>query len=473
MVKVTTEQLPESQVRVNVEVEPERLAKAVDRAYRKLANQMNIPGFRRGKAPRPMVERMVGPAALLQEGLDLLLNELYRDTLSELDLHPVAQPEVDLEPKATDLKIGDPLTVKFTVPVLPEVTLGDYKAVRVPVLAVNVTDEQVDQAIERIRDRQAEWKPVERAIKEGDRATLDVLAQVGTYTQLYTTEGAPLVQGGEAKNLIDQKGVEREISKSSPLLLDSVVEQIVGMTSGQEKTFEVSLPQDAADAELAGKLSTWRVKVHEVKEKDEPALNDEFAKAVGFESLEQLREEVRKNAQQQADAEARRVYENSVVEKVVDESQAELPPAVVNHEIDHMIEDRTETLKRQNIELDDYLRMTQKTKDELREEFREPATRSVKTTLVLNKIAEVEKLEVSPYEIEREIEMTAAVFGDQGARIRQSLSRPEQRERLSDRLLTRKVIDMLTGFAATPAETAEGETTPPSEPPVAEESAEQ
>ena len=455
MVKVTTEQLPESQVRVRVEVEPERVAKAVDRGYRKLANQMNIPGFRKGKAPRAMVERMVGPEALMQEGLDILLNDLYREALSETDIHPVAQPEVDLDPKATELKAGDPLTVTFTVSVMPETTLGDYHSVRVPVLAVTVTPEQVDESVQRIRERQAEWQPVERPLKEGDRATIDVLAQVGTYTQFYSPEGEPLVQGGEAKTLIDQKGVEREISKDSPLLLPGVVDQIVGMSAGQEKTFEISLPADAADAELSGKLSTWRVKVHDVKEKHLPEVDDEFAKSVGFESLEQMRDEIQKRAQDQANSEARRVYENSVIAKVVDEAETSLPAALVDHEIEHMIEERGEALKRQNIELDEYLRLTKKTKDELREELREQAIRSVKTTLVLTKIAEAEKLEVTPYEVEREIEIAVTVFGDQGAKIRQSLSRPEQRERLADRLLTRKVIDMLTGLASQPTESAE------------------
>jgi trigger factor len=457
MVKVTAEQLPESQMRVSVEVEPERVAKSVDKAFRKLVNQMNIPGFRRGKAPRNVVERMVGKETLLQEGLDILLNEVYREALTELDINPVDQPRVDLEPDASALKLGDAVTVKFTVPVLPEITLGDYKAVRLPIVAVNVTPEQADESIERIRDRQAEWTAVERPVQLGDRVTMDLHAQVGTYTQLYSAEGEPLVQSGEANVIADQKEIEREIAKPSPLLLDSVVDQIVGMTPGQEKTFEVSLPQDSADEELAGKMATYHVKVHSVREKHVPALDDEFAKSVGFESVDRMREEVLKRAQEQAQSESRRAYENLVIDRVVNESQAELPAAMVNHEIEHQIEEVGETLKRQNIALDEYLKLTKKTHDELHEEYRESATRSVKTSLVLSEVAEKEGIEVSPDEIDREIEATAAVFGEQGDRIRQQLSRPEQRERLENRLRTRKVIDLLTGYAETPVEAANAE----------------
>jgi trigger factor len=324
-------------------------------------------------------------------------------------------------------------------------------------VAVNVTPEQADEAIERIRDRQAEWTPVERPVQLGDRVTMDLHAQVGTYTQLYSAEGEPLVQSGEANVIADQKEIEREIVKPSPLLLDSVVDEIVGMTAGQEKTFEVSLPQDSTDAELAGKTATYRVKIHSIREKHVPALDDEFAKSVGFESLAQMREEVQKRAQEQAQTESRRAYENLVVERVVDEAQIELPAAMVNHEIEHQIEEVGETLKRQNIALDEYLKLTKKTHEDLHDEYRESAARSVKTSLVLSEVADKEGIAISPDEISREIEATAAVFGEQGDRIRQQLNRPEQRERLENRLRTRKVIDLLTGYAETPVEAANAE----------------
>jgi trigger factor len=458
MVKVTAERIPDSQVRLNIEVEPERIERSVEKAYRRLAGQVNIPGFRRGKAPRHLVERFVGKDALFQEGLEQLLNEVYREAVQEMDLHPVDQPELDLEPKASDLKPGEALVVKATVPVRPTVELGDYHSIRVPRVEVQVGPEEVQAIVDRVQQQEAEWVPVERPVQEGDRVTLDVHGDVGTYARLYSSTGEPLVQSAGGKTIVDEKDTVFEVSKESKRFPAGFVDQVLGMTSDQEKQFELSLPADYPDAELANLTAIFKVAIHDVKEKHVPPVDDDLAKAVGYESLQLMRDDIQKQAQARAEDRARRVHEMSVVDQAIGISTIEIAPAMINREIDHLIEHAKEDLRAQRLDLAVYLRIINKSEDELREQFREQAVRNVKSALLLDRIAEQEGLSATPEEVDREIELMAAASGDQADRVRQTMSSPDRREAIEYRIRERKVVALLEGIAAG-GDQAEGQPT--------------
>lgn len=453
MVKVTSERIPDSQVRLEIEVEPERIQQSVEKAYRKIVGRVNIPGFRRGKAPRHLVERLVGKEALFQEGLEDLVGDVYSQALKDLDLHPVAQPEVDLEPKAEDLKPGEPLTVKATVAVEPEIQLGDYRSIRVQPLVTEVTDLEVNQLVDQLREQQAEWVPVERPVAEGDRIVLDIRGEVGTYTQLYAASGQPLVQSEGGKPIVDEQSVEFAVYPASTRYPKGVVEQIVGVLPNTDKQFEISLPSDYSDSELANHLAIFKVHVGEVKEKKLPGYDDDFAKAIGFETFDEMRQGLRESAQSRADRQASEVFESAVVGEAVNRSTFEVPSVVVEHEIDHLVEHAKETLERQGIELPTYLRVTGKTELDFREDLREQALNNVRSTLVLGRIAEAEAITALPEDIDREVEMLASLSGGQAARVRQSLAAPDQREALARRIARRKVVDYLIEIAKTEVET--------------------
>ncbi len=449
MVKVTAERIPESQIRLDIEVEPERIEQSVEKAYRKLVGRLNVPGFRRGKAPRHIVERYVGRETLFQEGIEQLLTDVYREAIKDLDLHPIDQPELDLQPKVDELQPGEPLRITATVPLRPTAQIGDYRSIRLPRAAVEVTPEEVNRIIDRIRDQQTEWVPVQRPVREGDRVVMDVHGEVGTYTRLYSPSGEPLATSGEGQTILDEHQAEFEVETSSTRYPAGFVDQLVGMAPGQEKQFELSLPADYKDPDLANKLAIFKVKVDEVKEKHEPAIDDELAKSIGYESLEQMREGIRERAQAQAEARAAEIHEDAVINEAINLSTFEIPPALINHEIDHLIEHARERLRRNRLELDEYLRLTRKSESELREEFREEAVRNVKTALLFDRIAEQEHITATPDEVNREIEMMAAIAGRDAERVRQVLSTPEQREALALRIRNDKVVKLLVDIAQT------------------------
>lgn len=471
MVKVNAERIPNSQMLLNIEVEPERIEKSVEKAYRRLVTQINIPGFRRGKAPRSVVERFIGRESLRQEGLEVLLNDVYREAVEELGLHPIDQPEIDIEPKASELKPGDTLHIKATVPIRPEVEIGDYRAIRLTPVDISVTGEDVDRIIGRLQTQETHWVPVERPAAEGDSVVIDLVGEVNTFAQLYSSEGNPLVQSEGGRKIYDEQATEYIIAKESAALPPGVLEQIVGMNPGEEKHFEISLPADYADAELASKLAIFKVTLKELKEKQVPAIDDELAKVAGYESVEQLRLEVEKRATAQAESNARRIYEGTAVSEAVALATVELPPSLVEHEIEHQMEHTRDEFRQQQADLTEYLKRTNKSEADVREELRPQAIDNVKTTLVLQKIAELENVQVGEDEIDQQIELIAMLSGNQADRARQTMALPDRREALGLQIRRDKTIALLAEIARTGAAVAEPSVVEPST--VAAEAAEQ
>jgi len=440
-VKVTSEKLPESQVLLNIEVDEATVDRSVEQAYRRLVNQVNIPGFRRGKAPRQLVERYLGKETLLQEGVERLIPEVYRQAVQETGIQPVDQPEFDIVQMR-------PLVLKATVPVEPTVELGNYQDFRLAPIEVAVSDEQVNDFIERLREQRAEWVPVDRPLRAGDLVSFDVEGVTGVPT-FYSASGEPILQLGGGQQVVKESNAEVIVAPQAKTPVPGLQAELIGMTPGQEKRFQLTLPEDFAQSEFAGKDAIFRVVVHSIKEKHLPALDDEFAKAVGeYETLEALRADLKQTLQRSLEREAHEQFENSVIQAAVDRSRVELPAALIDREVERMVSDLRASLAAQRISMEEYLRVTGRgSESELREQLRPDAERRLRTYFVIDAIGRAEGIEVSPSEIQQEIERMVARAGEQAERMRRLLETPERRENISLQLWNQKVIDRLEAIA--------------------------
>ncbi len=427
--KIKAESLPPRQVVLNVEAEPQEVEESLEKAYRRLVQKTVIPGFRKGKAPRHMLERYLGRGSLLEEALNHLLPEMADRAVKEQALEAISNPQLEL--------VGvDPVVFKATVPLRPTVELGDYRSVRLEPEKVEITDEQVKAALEDLRYSQAPWEPAERPVQFDDLVTLDAEAHQGE-TQIMNEKGSTFI-------------VRSGISVPLP----GFAEQLVGMEREQVKEFELSFPADDQRTQLAGKSFYVEVKVQEIKEKRLAQLDDDFAKGVGegFESLEQLRERITANLRASAEAAARTRFEQQVLDEVIKGVSIEYPPVMVEHEVEHLLEERLEPL-RGRVGVDQYLRMLGKTEEELRNELRPAAEERIRRSLVLAKVIEVEAINVTDEVVDAEIEAMSKGPNGQDEELRKIFSSPEARDNIRRNMVTRKAIGRL-------AETARGEALP-------------
>jgi trigger factor len=457
VVTVTSERLPDAQVVLEIEVDPETVEKATQRAYQSLANRVKIPGFRPGKAPRYLVERYVGGAEVLrQEGIERAIPEAYREAITQADVQPIDQPEIEVVST-------DPLKIKATVSVQPTVEVGDYKSIRVPKLPVEVPYERINDTIERLREQHTQWTPVERAAQAGDRVTADVVGTIGATPTLYDPSGQPILNTEGGEELLNSKNAEIELNLESKAPVPGFHEQLVGMRPKSEKRFVLSLPADWPNEEQRSKSVLFQVRVEEVKEGKAPALDDEFAKSVGpeYETFEALREDIRNRLRAQLEHDAEHAYEDSVIKAAVEQAKIEMPPALVRRENDRLVRNFEQSLARQRLSLDQYLQLTKKSADELREELRPQAEANLRSYLLLREIGNAEDVQITPQEIDAEIErMLGTVVDEEQKQARQILERPEQREDIEASLWHRKVVRMLMDVAqqeGSPAEPASEE----------------
>ncbi len=443
--KVTSSAIEGSQVVLDMEIEAERLEKAMDRAYRRLASRVNVPGFRRGKAPRPMIERMIGREALMEEALEILVPEAYREAVQETGIDPVDQPKLDVVS-------AEPLSVRATVAVRPKVKLGDYRSIRQSLDVPEITEAQVNDAVESLRESRAQWVPAERAAKTGDMATFDINAR------------------SEEDTFLDEKGVSIVLNPEREILAPGVVEQITGMKAGDHKAFDVTLPEGFTKPELSGKEAAVEIAVGEVKEKQLPDLDDELAKSLGeFADLEALRKTVREELELQARNQARRNLEESVLAAVIDQAEAEPPPTWINEQASALRQNTQDQVTREGLAFDRFLQFSNMTKESFDEEMQTTAKRQLKRALVLDAVAEAEGVEVSDEELDTAVDQ--AVASRQGRVIS-----PEERDRLRSSLRSalkeRKTIDRLVRIAEGGGDEAEEQAElAPAEAPATEEAA--
>ncbi|MCL0073057.1 trigger factor [Dehalococcoidia bacterium] len=409
---------------LNIEAEPEEMERALEETYRRLVKQAVVPGFRKGKAPRPMLERHLGRTALLNDAWDRLVPELYEQAVKEQGIEVFGQPQVEV----TQV---DPLIFKATVPVRPVVELGDYHAIKVTPEVVEITGDKIDEALEKLRRTQVVWEPVEREARLGDLVGLNVEGSI------------------EGKILLDKESEWYHLSADSTAPVPGFAGQVVGMKAGDEKEFALPFPEDHANPELAGKDCLFKVSISEVKEEHLPELNDEFAKSLeqDVETMDQLREKIAGSLKAAADSDARNKLERQVVEAVVGQADLEFPAVLVEREVDRMVHQQMMALG--GLDIDEYLKLRNLTREQCRDQLRPVAEKRVANALVLKKVAEEEKMEVSDSEVDAEVGRRVENAGEDGKRVQEALSLPEARESLRDDLLARKAIDLLVRIATT------------------------
>lgn len=429
--KVTREKEENRQVVLNIEIEPAEMETELDLAYHRLAQRAEIPGFRKGKAPKEVLERHIGKDRLLQDALNNLLPGAYEKALKEQELEPVASPDIEITQT-------DPAIFKATVPLKPIVELGDYQSIRLKPEPPDTIDDELNNVIEQLRRQHGSWEPAERPAALDDLVTIDVDSQV------------------EGKPFIVQQGVQYQILKSQNAPAPGFAEKLVGMKVGEEKEFTLLLPADYTQAELAGKEASFKVKVTEIKQLKLPELDDEFAAAVNPEmkTFDGLKERISTNLKLMAADRASREFEEKVVDAAVDLSQVDFPPILVETEIDRTLEQQARQLQASNMAMEEYLSRIGKSGEELREELRPAATKRIIRSLVLDRVAEAEKIEVNDADVDVEMERMIEGAGDKKDEARKQLNTPQVRGSLGQVVAARKTVQRLLEIAGKPKRAA-------------------
>ena len=442
--KVTKENLPDSCVELKIEVDDERLERAMKSAFKRLASQVKIPGFRPGKAPRAVLERHVGERAILYEAIDQLMPQVYGEALDQEEIEPVGQADYELITE-------EPLVAKFIVPVRPTVDLGDYTSLRVPTEAVAIEPERVQDNLEALRHRYATFEPVDRPTQWGDIIRADVEGTVN----------------GNA--IVREEDVEFQLQEGRTISLPGVAEQLIDREKGGEFEFEVKVPEDAPDERVRGSQAHYRVRIKEAKQEILPELDDEFARQVGegFSDLTALRTRIEEDMRQALEAEAEHQYHDRILEALADRAQLDYPPILIDREVERLMREqsggppqvsgRSDPRRRTASagELERYLERVGKSEDELRAEMRPVAERRVRRSLVLSQVTEAEDIHVTDGEVEAEISRIASGVGEQGEEVRRLFSDESARESMRRSLLTKKTLERLAQIAATDGATSE------------------
>lgn len=446
--KVTTEELERCEVLLTLEIDSGQQEKLLKKAAQRISREARIPGFRPGKAPYNVIVRRFGLEALQSEALEQSVEELVKQGMAEVDITPYAQIKLDgVE--------WNPLTIKIRVPTKPQVELGDYRTIRLEATPVEVSDEDIEQALTRLQEQRATWVPVERPSQLGDLISMTVTEQ----------EGETVLSDHQAVEY-ELKALPEEQQNKQP----DLTTPLLGLQAGENKTFTITYPAEFENEEYAGKDITFNVEVSGVKQKELDSLDDEFAKQVGdYETLEALKaklgEDLRQSRQRQSDMELGSKALDELVERA---EKIEWPLGMEDEQIDQEIEHLEHHLKQSGLTLDGYLRVNNKTSEQLRDEVRQQITSQLKRGLVMSKVAELEKLEVSQIEILEQAKMMADMFGG-GDRVWQNIMASEARQGvLSNDLLSNKVIHRLAAIAK--GEALEPDTTEvaPASPPEAE-----
>jgi trigger factor len=380
-VKVSVEKLPNSEAVLNADVTWDEMEKASDKAYRKLVKQVDIQGFRKGKAPRSLLERRVGKEYIYQEGLDDLISEAYSNALKEHDLTPITQPQVD----APVFEMGHDYHFSMTIPVVTPAKLPDYHEMHFEREDVVVGSEEVDKELESFQDRLAEWSDVDRPVEYGDRIKADLK-----------------LTSGEQK-ISDLKDNTFEITEERPGLFSGMDKHIIGMKPGESKSFTTTIPEDYSNEKYAGKEANYELTLHSVETKHIPAIDDEFAKKVSdeqFDNVEDLRRALGDNILERKKRANTEELRETVVKAIIEKTEFSLHPLLIDEEIHNMEHQFGHMLEQQHLNLDQYLSMTKKTHEEYHEELRPEAEQRVKRELVLEEFSNQEQITVEPAEIE-------------------------------------------------------------------------
>ncbi|WAA10226.1 trigger factor [Fervidibacillus albus] len=423
------EKLEANRGKLTVEVDAETFDKALDQAFKKVVKKVSVPGFRKGRVPRPIFEQRFGVESLYQDALDIVLPDAYEKAVEETGIEPVSQPELDID----QIEKGKNLIFTAEVTVKPEVKLGEYKGIEVEKFDTNVTDEEVEEEIRSLQKKHAELVVKEdEGAENGDTVVIDFEGFV---------DGEPF-EGGKAEN--------HSLELGSGSFIPGFEDQLVGVKAGDEKDVNVTFPEEYHAEELAGKDAVFKVKVHEVKTLQLPELDDDFAVDVDdeVETLDALKEKIKSRLIDQKEHEAKHKREDTVLEKASENAEIDIPEVMIDNEVDRMVREYEQQLQAQGLNLELYTQLTGQNVDDLKENMRKDAEKRVRVTLTLEAIVEAENIEVTEEEVKEELQKMSEMYKMPVDQLKQILGSLDQ---LKDEIKMNKAVQLLVDSSQTVA----------------------
>ncbi len=416
------EKMENNKVVLEVSVSAEMLEEGMEKSYHKNVKKFNIAGFRKGKAPRKIIEKFYGEGVLYEDAINEICPIAYDNAVVEHNLEPVDRPDIDI----VEIEGGKGLVFKAEITVKPEVTLGDYKGIEVSKKENNVTDQDIDKEINVLREKNARIVEVnDRAVKNGDITIIDFKGFVGDVQ----------FEGGTGENY--------KLEIGSGQFIPGFEDQLIGAEIGKEIDLNVSFPEEYGNEELAGKPAIFKTTVKEIKEKQLVEIDDEFAKDVSeFDTLEELKADIRSKREQESQKIAKQQYEDELLNKIAENATIDIPEVMIETQINMMIRDFDYQLKYQGLDLESYMKYMNLDMEKLKESYKTTAYSRVKTQLVLEKIAKIENITITEEELDSEIEKTAKLYNQDAENFKKSL-KPEDINYIKDGAEVQKTIDFL------------------------------
>jgi trigger factor len=421
-VKVSTESLENCQTALTVEAEDSELDKSLDEAYHHLVKEISVPGFRKGKAPRDILVQHIGKSNLMDEALEHLIPQLYKQAVESQQLKPIARPQIEITQT-------EPVIFKAVVSLKPEVKLGDYHSIKLePATAIKINKKEITAAMEEIRERKGAWVPVKRPVELGDLVTMNVEANV------------------DGKPWLNHKDILYEVDKDSRSPVPGFAFNLQGIEKNKEKTFSLIIPDDYAIKEMSGEEGAFRVTVTEIKEKQLPELDDKLAQGAGYDNLDDMRTKVADDLRDKAEVRSRLELKQKALDSLVEISDVNYPPILEDEEITGLLRDEAQRFGFRDTP--DYLEKSNKTEEELKQELRPIAKKRLIQGLVLGKLAEKERIEIDASEVDNKIdEITNDAEDKEKEKTRQFFSLPQVKQSIEQSLLTQKTMDRLLQIA--------------------------
>ena len=406
IMSLQVEKLENNTAKLTIEVEASKFDKAIQKAYQKNKNKFNIPGFRKGKVPYAMVEKMYGAAVFYEDAANELISGAYAQAAEESGLEIVARPEINV----TQIEKGKPFIFEAEVTTKPEVKLGKYKGIKVEKADVTVTDEEVAEELDKVKEQNARLVAADdKAVEDGDQTTIDFEGFV---------DGVAF-EGG--------KGEDYPLTIGSHSFIDTFEEQLIGKKVGEEVEVNVTFPKEYHAEDLAGKPAVFKVKINEIKTKELPELNDEFASDVSeFETLEEYKESVKKNLEETKENNAKRTKEDEAIKKIIEKSEMEIPDAMIESQVQNMIQEFAQRLAQQGLSFDQYMQFSGMTMDKMKEQVRPEALTRIQSSLVLEQIAKEENFEITEDDVNAEIEKMAKAYGMEADKLKEYVGDDEK-----------------------------------------------
>jgi len=420
------EKLEKNMAKLTIEVPAEELDKAIDGAYQKNKGKISLPGFRKGKAPRQMIEKMYGKEVFYEDAANALIPDAYAKEVEGCDLEIVSQPKIDV----TQLEAGKAFIFTAEVALKPEVSLGKYKAVKIDKIEVAVTDEEVDAEVQKERENNARTITVEdRAVKDGDMTVIDFEGFV---------DGVAF-EGGKGENY--------PLTIGSGAFIPGFEEQLVGAELEKEVEVNVTFPEDYQADDLKGKAAVFKCTVHEIKEKELPELNDEFAGEVSeFETLAEYKEDVKKKLTEKKEADAKNAKEDAVITAIIEDAKMDIPDAMIATQQRQMVEDFARRIQQQGLSIEQYFQFTGLTPETFMEQTKPQAERRIKSRLVLEAVVAAEKIEVSDDEFNAELEKMAEQYQMEIDKIKEMVGEYETKQ-IKEDIAIQKAVEFVVGSA--------------------------